>query len=339
MRFIYPILFLALALLLVSCWGEHRATLQKVDQLMAEKQYSQALQTLHDALQKDPDSVALLRHQVLFFLRAGEVERSVAAYRKLAAKHPNDNILIKSVKDNDEIVRISAIRTLGLLRDSSAEKTLIGLLSTDNKQARKVAIISLGDMKSEKAVSGITALLKDPDWAIRLEAAQALGKIETKDPKAISSLFELMDDTDNDVKQNAARALDNLADKSHQSIYQTQLKSSSIAKQRMAACCLAKIKDPGGLPILLAMLQENQPAKQITAIRALAQLGKKEAIPSLRQALKSPNNAVRVHAILALGVLRDQESLDILKKLASNSSEIRDVRIASNRAVQLIEGR
>ena len=178
------------------------------------------------------------------------------------------------------------------------------------------------------AVAEQIAALKDEDWAIREEAAAALGTF--RDARAVAPLVTLLRDADRAVRQAAIEALTAIGEPSVPvlglclSDPQAGVQEAAcsvlalIADDRVldpliaalkkhdwivrmhAAKALARIKDPRAIEPLIPLLQDKVKAVREEAAAALAAIGN-PALPSLLDALKHPEWLVRLHAVEALG--------------------------------------
>src|SRR5688500_14615311 len=183
------------------------------------------------------------------------------------------------------------------------------------------------------------AALKDDDWAVREDAAKALGLL--KDSRAVVPLISLLRDSDRAVRQSAIHALiaigqssvpalsDYLGDGSLQvqeavsevlaavgdvrafAPLVTALISGDWIVRMHAAKALGRIADPRAVDSLIPLLQDTVKAVREEAAGALAEIGT-ASIPSLVQALSHQEWLVRLHAVEALGKLKSGEALEPL---------------------------
>jgi HEAT repeat protein len=183
------------------------------------------------------------------------------------------------------------------------------------------------------------AALKDEDWAIREEAATALGTF--RDPRAVGPLISLLRDADRAVRQAAVGALTAIGEASvpvlglclsdPQPDVQEAASSvlSLIADERVlapliaslknpdwivrmhAAKALGRVKDAHAIAPLVPLLQDKVKAVREEATTALAEIGD-PALPSLLEALKHSEWLVRLHAVEALGKSRSADAVEPL---------------------------
>ena len=130
---------------------------------------------------------------------------------KLAAKK-NVKGLIKALKYDDKDIRLSAIEALGKIRDSSAIEPLIQMLG--QHQGHKIyrnAVLALANM-GEPAFKALLNALKDNDFSIRMNAAEALGLM--RDRRAVEPLIHALKDTVESVRGEAVTALGGIGSES-----------------------------------------------------------------------------------------------------------------------------
>jgi len=96
-------------------------------------------------------------------------------------------------------------------------------------------------LRSPAAVEPIRALLKDPLWEVRREAAGALGRL--RDRRAVGALAEALNDSDTDVREAIAMALGNIGDREAIRPLVLALRDSASGVRRMVAAALSRI-DP-----------------------------------------------------------------------------------------------
>lgn len=326
---------LALALLLSAC-GKHRSAIQEARRLADERNFDQALLVLQKSLREDPKSKPLLREQLHLFLRTEQVTYAITTYRKLAEISPNDDSLRRALKHQDSVIRITAAKALGLLRDTQSIDALIAHARDREKSVRQAIILALGDIKDKKALPVLTQALSDEDWYIRAEAALALGKIG--DAQAATKLFALLNDSDSYVRQNARKALQELATEENKPAFTTALQSPDPATRTMAAIALANTGDGQGAAILTEALNRPETTDHVDIIRALVRIKDPATFPAVRKTLDHPSPNVRALGILALGELGDQDSIDRIKALATDKSQPGNIRTAALLALGKLTG-
>ncbi len=198
------------------------------------------------------------------------------------------------------------------------------------------------------AVAEHIAALRDDDWAVREEAANALGTL--KDSRAVVPLVRLLGDSDRSVRtaavasltaigspavvpvggclqhtnltvqEAAASVLSSIADVRVLDGLVTALGSADWVVRMHAAKALGRIRDARAVGALLPLLQDKVKAVREDAVAALALIGR-EAIAPLVATLGHAEWLVRLHAVEALGKLRAVEAVDPLLHLTFNDPD------------------
>ena len=73
------------------------------------------------------------------------------------------------------------------------------------------AVWTLGKVKDRRAVEGLIAALNHKDSNVREKAAEALG--EVKDPKSVEPLIAILKDKEETIREVAAKALEKITGK------------------------------------------------------------------------------------------------------------------------------
>ncbi len=206
----------------------------------------------------------------------------------------------------------------------------------------------LGRILMADTVAEQIAALKDEDWAIREEAATALGAL--RDARAVVPLLSVLRDSDRAVREAAIGALTAIGEPSVPALGlclsdpQVGVQESasavlaSIADGRVlapliaslgnrdwivrmhAAKALGRIKDPSALEPMIPLLQDKVKAVREEATVALAAIGD-AAIPSLLEALRHAEWLVRLHAVEALGKMRSSAAVEPLLSVLFNDQD------------------
>jgi HEAT repeat protein len=126
-------------------------------------------------------------------LRSENPDHRWWATRALAAcKHPNASTsLIDALQDPDPAVQQCAALGLRLNPNPNAAVFLMGLLSQQDRLLARLAGDALTAL-GETAITFLAEALKDPDPAVRSEAARAFALMEN--PKTVPHLFSVVED-------------------------------------------------------------------------------------------------------------------------------------------------
>jgi HEAT repeat protein len=94
---------------------------------------------------------------------------------------------------------------------SDQVERLIQNLNSEYRDLRMSAVWTLGKVKDPRAFEALINALKHKDLLVRAKAAEALGEI--KNPKAVESLIAILTDEEETVREFAAKALANITGK------------------------------------------------------------------------------------------------------------------------------
>jgi HEAT repeat protein len=197
--------------------------------------------------------------------------------RVLACRSKSIPIFIKALSSQDEVMRMSAIASLGKIGSDAAPAipALTKLLDSESEDVRIITVDTFGKIGKAAVPALVKALDDRKSWEIRYIAADALGRIGKSGAKeAVPTLIETLKDEDLYVRTEAADSL-------------------------------AKIgKD--AVPALITALQYKNWFVRYSAADVLRQIGgdAKDALPALSIALKDENYQVRNSANYALVTIR-----------------------------------
>lgn len=154
--------------------------------------------------------------------------------------------LIEVANDENEksvYLRESAVSALGLLGDSRAIDSLVGILETKQgimdkftflKERAIEALIHMGFGDNERAFKALKSSLSDESPKVRINAIEAL--MDSENPKAYDIIKDCMDNDENEeVKKNALIALYNMSGRDildkviSSTIYSDNLKMEAVA--------------------------------------------------------------------------------------------------------------
>ena len=244
------------------------------------------------------------------------------------------------------LVQKNIVWALGLIKNRSAVEPLIKRLETADSELKREIILALKMIGDKQAVPVLNEiLLKDENHYVRLDAARALGGIDSTD--SIFTLIRAMK-TDNYwvVKGGCAEALGKIADNRAANELKTLLNTdagddASWARDR-AAWALSRI-GMGGIKALVSSLGANGTSTRRRACWALINIGD-PAVPSLLSALKEVSPYSRKRAAMVLGWIGNKKAvLPLTWALSDNNQEVRKMaawalgKIGNNKAITALE--
>ena len=204
-----------------------------------------------------------------------------------------------------------------------------GLRKT-NPAERAAAVRAIRRTGDVGAVPQLLDSIADPDPAVGLYIAQALGDLATT--QALEALRADLSNVDPNVRFRAALALGKRQDVSATAALTRALRDPDVLVQRTAAESLAQIGTPEAVDSLVSALSSEQDSIVHNVMNALQVLGG-AAVFDLMEALNSSNPVVRTNAATALGYIRSPIAAKALEVAATD----RDPNVAKEAAWALSE--
>ena len=356
-RFWRLVLASGAVVLLAGCGNRQtQEALQKASDLDSRKQYQDANEVLVEGLrareavlrsqntpptdpvaaadyakklQADPEILKLERAQLPLYIHMERADLASAIYSDILAGHPGDTVVLDLLHSPDKTIRIGAIRVCGLAAKPDAIAALATATKDPDQEVRRAAVVALGSIKGPETVPPLIEALGDSYWDVRSEAANALG--QDHDVRAVKPLILAVADPDPTVVSSAETALLFLCKEPNLRAddFAARLNDSNPKLLRISAVCLALLRDPRAVPVLLKLVDSPDPVTRLDAIKGLGESGDRSVIPTLRATLKDPEVNVRGWSIIGLGKMRDFGSLDDLRAIANNPAEPPSIRSAA----------
>jgi HEAT repeat protein len=112
-------------------------------------------------------------------------------------------------------LRIRAVRVLAKVNDPASHEAIVDALTDDDEAVQRAALAVLSEIRSEAATKAVAKILAgNPNWALRVRAARALGSLKSAQPDrdAVASLSRAAkDDKFALVRQASMEALAKLS--------------------------------------------------------------------------------------------------------------------------------
>ena len=254
------------------------------------------------------------------------------------------NISYKILKDRKEIEKYKverfASRILGELPISGSENYLLRQISKERIQNKIAAAISLGKIKSVKAVPFLVQSIAIKNRLLQKQSSEAL--IIINSIIAFEPLIRHFTDNEESVKMSSAYVLAHMRrpgiapqvyrvmknDKSvnapaayvlgrkryrkASSLIQQRLHNKNLKGQEELAVSLGWIGDRSSIPLLIDVAQRKNYEGSIGAIWSLGQLKAQKAVPVLLDLMERDDVKLSVHIISALGSIGDRRAIDKL---------------------------
>jgi HEAT repeat protein len=234
-------------------------------------------------------------------------------------------ILSQALNHEDLIVRLSAIKALGELRDVSAVRSLIAVLRDESCGCTAAnALVKIG----KPSVEPLIMALKDKSPIVRRNVLKALGGIGN--PNAVKPLIDALKDEDFIVRGNAATALGQIKDANAVQALIDALGDKSPIVRRNAAIALGQIKDVRSVKPLIDALKDKDAIVRANAATALGEMDIFCLLPIgchiddnvivLIRKLNHEDLIVRLSAIKALGEIKDAIAVEPLVTILGDGS-------------------
>ncbi|MCS7062987.1 MAG: HEAT repeat domain-containing protein [Methylacidiphilales bacterium] len=329
----------------------------KINQLIDEKNYTTAIETLRQAFAEDVLNPQI--YPVLFRLLATieKVDFIAGAIRDVSNfliqknKLPPDATpeyppLIEAIEKNlnqlDPQQRIAIIRGLALYPAPWTFELIKAKIKDPVRDVRQAAVTALAANPTDAVLPILKEATKDEWWFVRAEAVSGLGRYRDESTprsfkqklEVIDHLFAMLHDVDSTVRYAAENGLLTLTTEKTKSHFDAVFRQGDEIKKRVAAICLASFQKPEVTAFLISTLPKVQDKDtQARIIRALGLSRDSQALPLLRSLLNQTDRDVRGEAIVALGLQADQQSLGRLQMIARDNNEPLEIRRAAQMAV------
>jgi len=329
-------LLLPLFLLLSGCSKPGDDSARRAHELLEAGRFEEARTLIDTSLKETPDSPSLRQERMHLALLLGQPEIAAAEARQILRLNPKAQPYRRPLEDRLPAVRANALKALALDppdRPSPSSLIKTGLKDPD-PTIRREAAEATRILDSKEAIKILRLAAKDQDWLTRATAARLFG--QRGDPSLIPDLFAMLQDADSYVRRFARRSLLELAEKAKPEAYVPSLKSSDRTTQIVAALALVRLNDGRGAEVLLAEIANPLGIERAECVKAVSKLVDPRVLAALRTATGDKDPEVRVVALIALGLLKDKDSAQLFKKISTDPSNPKDVKLAAAKALDLL---
>ena len=235
--------------------------------------------------------------------------------------------LLKEEKDSD--VKQKGLTVLGEVKAHESVSLMLASLGDDSEDVRVAAVYALQNIKASSAKNRLVEELKKQDLSTDSLYSDALirclGTLESDEiiPLAKKAVEDMKTTRNN--REVLVLMLGEIG-KKNQGEFLLKLykdEEESVTLRSYAVNSIAKIQFKEAAKDISSTINEinSYPYKKkkqyytlyIYSIAALARLGDPEAVPHLENALRSESTTVRVKAVELLKELKDKRTIDILK--------------------------
>ena len=179
------------------------------------------------------------------------------------------------------------------------------LLKDENEMIRLDAIRMLEFSHDPRALAVLVEALRDKSLKVKAEAVRVIVKQgESATGQVIRLLNDAVDESDNLTARYAAKALGLIGDRSISYVLEMLLKSEDRFVACEAALALGRLGETKAVPELIERLEDANGNMRFAAAEALGQICDLRAIESLKARLRDEDEGVRAKARWALSRLK-----------------------------------
>ena len=237
-------------------------------------------------------------------------------------------MLIASLEDPDESVRLEVVEGLGTWQNAKATEPLLALYPNETDSQVKYEILtSLGAIGSIEAIPVLQAATKADDRYLRMWGMDALCTMRA--PRATQRAIKLIQDPDRYVRLQVLQSCKNLIVQNTptEELLETVLVADSFTEASLGRAILTEqMAGTYGAPnraIVREVTRKRLGADDnIIAALLLAEVGDPAAIPRLLQSAADPDPQLRHNIAYRLGQLGDPATIPDLIVLLGDQSEL-----------------
>ena len=189
------------------------------------------------------------------------------------------------------------------------------LLKDENEEVRLDAVRTLQFSHDPRALAALVEALRDPSLKVKAEAVEGVVKLgQQATGPVIRLLNDAIDEADNLTARYAAKALGLIGDRSISSVLVELLTSDDKFVACEATLALGRLREVRAVPDLIAMLDQSNGNIRFAAAEALGQICDPIARQALERRLNDDDEGVRAKARWALSRLKKVASRTALAK-------------------------
>ncbi|NPE27860.1 hypothetical protein HNV12_07785 [Methanococcoides sp. SA1] len=230
----------------------------------------------------------------------------------------NLEVIIDLLKEEDDELKIKAIRWLGKVKSKAATEPLKNLLENKCPEIRENTILALGEVDPEYIFEEDINKLNDDDSAIKIAIVKVTGKFDSE--KAANQLVKSLKDNDDIVRLYARQYLLKMTCDELEEILIKSLPDKNVHLKCTAADILGEKKSNKAVKPLIHLLEDKDNSVKIAAAKALGLIQSEEAVNHLIELLCDANLDLKKASITALGKIKSESAIEPLIEMLTDSS-------------------
>ncbi|MBI5631953.1 MAG: HEAT repeat domain-containing protein [Nitrospirae bacterium] len=228
------------------------------------------------------------------------------------------DILIEALKNKNPQFSFEAAKALGSLTGwNLIEPRAVQALIAAVREKNSAAAEALGSMSSPQAIKIICEALQDKNPEVRAAAANALNymaAVAKGNSEMVDPLIEALSDDDPNVRMSAAEALGHLADPRATKALDRATADKNPDVAYRAVFALGKLKSPQDMDSMIAALKHKDPRVRQSAIFSLQNMNDQRAVEPLIAALQDENWYIRMRVASSFMFIKDPRAVEPLIK-------------------------
>jgi HEAT repeat protein len=238
--------------------------------------------------------------------------------------------LLDNMKTGDRDLKITILRSLYKIRDTSVDEALIPYLKDADKDVREETLVTLGLLRSKRALPDMEHIYnQNPDTKLGLLAFQAISMVGDKSSLALFT--RKLQDPDKPYRIAAAEGIARVGDPAVvEDVSRAYIKEKDMGAQLAMSFALYRLGRTEYVEKLIAGLSERGYHEQVEAY--LVEIGR-PVVPALVKNLNNKDSDVRLRLCLVLGLIGDTSAIESLKPLLkdTNTSVVSEAALAIRR--------
>ncbi|MBU2509791.1 HEAT repeat domain-containing protein [bacterium] len=224
-----------------------------------------------------------------------------------------ESFLLEIVTEKDRVAGTAAIVSLGKIKSKKAIPILLTGLQKESGQHQAKIAEALIAIDSPEAVDPLCLIIKDNGQEVAMKAASVLARMT--EPSISFKVFKLFN-SNQSVNEPAAYVLGFKKYRGAVPLIRERLKDETQPGQDQLAKSLGWLDDFESVALLIEVAQRSSQNGSLGAAAALGDLKAVKAVPTLIDLLGTNNKQLLAQVVVSLGNIEDQRAANPLIKLS-----------------------
>ena len=226
--------------------------------------------------------------------------------------------MLDAMRTGDSNLRVAILRTLYKIKNPAVDEQILPYLNDSEKVVRDETILTLGLLKSRKALPELQKIYdQNPDTKLRVKAFQAISLIG--DPASLELFKRNLRDPEAIYRQYAAEGIARVGEESLvEEVSRTFLNEKKLSTQLALSFALYRLGRKEYIEKLISSLTERMYYDQVTSY--FLEMGTPISFELVKY-LNHGDPRVREHLCHVLGLIGDKSTIDRLKPLLQDPND------------------